>query len=126
MSTGQIILGIALFAVAAAILYAWGLKKSLDQQEDLERSLMSACGSRVVKYLKKHGTVTKAEVAELIGGTTVGPFWSRQKVRVQDGKKAAGKVLDFLLDQQYIELAGGGSCAPFLTAPPTPRLSATG
>ena len=108
MSTGQIILGIALFAVAAAILYAWGLKKSLDQQEDLERSLMSACGSRVVKYLKKHGTVTKAEVAELIGGTTVGPFWSRQKVRVQDGKKAAGKVLDFLLDQQYIELAGGG------------------
>ena len=42
MSTGQIILGIALFAVAAAILYAWGLKKSLDQQEDLERSLMSA------------------------------------------------------------------------------------
>ena len=34
MSTGQIILGIALFAVAAAILYAWGLKKSIDQQED--------------------------------------------------------------------------------------------
>ena len=32
MSTGQIILGISLFAVAAAILYAWGLKKSIDQQ----------------------------------------------------------------------------------------------
>ena len=109
MSTGQIILGIALFAVAGAILYAWGLKKSLDQREDLQRSLMSACGSRVVKYLKKHGTVTKAEVAELIGGTTVGPFWSRQKVRVQDGKKVAGQVIEFRLDQEYIELAGGGS-----------------
>ena len=52
MSTGQIILGIALFAAATAILYVWGLKKSMSQQEDLERSLMSACGSRVVKHLK--------------------------------------------------------------------------
>ena len=109
MTTGQIILGIALFAVAGAVLYAWGLKKSLDQREDLERSLMSACGSRVVKHLKKHGTVTGNEVAELIGGITVGPFWSRHKVRVQDGKKVAGQVIDFLLDQQYIEPAGGGS-----------------
>ena len=108
MSTGQIILGIALFAVAAAILYAWGLKKSLDQQEDLERSLMSACGSRVVKYLKKHGTVTKAEAAQLIDGMTAGPFWSRRRVKVQDGKKAAGQVIEFLLDQQYIQPAGNG------------------
>ena len=54
MSTGQIILGIALFAVAAAILYAWGLKKSIDQQEDLQRSLMYACVSRVVRHLKMH------------------------------------------------------------------------
>ena len=109
MSTGQIILGIALFAVAAAILYAWGLKKSIDQQEDLERSLMSACGSRVVKHLKKHGTVTGNEVAELIGGITVGPFWSRHKVRVQDGRKVSGQVIEFLLDQQYIEPVDGRS-----------------
>ena len=109
MTTGQSILGLALFAVAGAVLYAWGLKKSLDQREDLERSLMSACGSRVVKHLKKHGTVTGNEVAELIGGITVGPFWSRHKVRVQDGKKMAGQVIAFLLDQQYIESAGGGS-----------------
>ena len=109
MTTGQIILGIALFAVAGAVLYAWGLKKSLDQREDLERSLMSACGSRVVKHLKKHGTVTGNEVAELIGGITVGPFWSRRKVKVQDGKLVAGQVIDFLLDQQYIEKAGGGN-----------------
>jgi len=80
----------------------------MSQQEDLERSLMSACGSRVVRHLKKHGTVTKAEVAELIGGMAAGPFWSRHKVKVQDGGKAAGRVIDFLLDQQYIESAGGG------------------
>ena len=109
MSTGQIILGITLFAVAGAILYAWGLKKSLDQREDLQRSLMSACGSRVVKHLKKHGSVTKAEVAALVDGMTVGPFWSRHKVRVQDGKQVAGQVIDFLMDQQYMEPIDGGS-----------------
>ena len=109
MSTGQIILDIALFAVAGAILYAWGLKKSMDQREDLQRSLMSACGSRVVKYLKKHDTITKAEIAELIDGMKVGQFWSHQKIQVQDGKKVSGQVIDFLLDQQYIESAGGGS-----------------
>ena len=109
MTTGQIILGIALFAVAGAIVYAWGRKKTIDQQEDVERSLMSACGSRVMKYLKQHDTVSKAEVARLIEGMTVGPFWSRRKVKVQDGKLVAGQVIDFLLDQQYIEKAGGGN-----------------
>ena len=109
MTTGQIILGIALFAVAGAIVYAWGLKKTIDQQEDLERSLMSACGSRVMKYLKKNDTISTAEVARLIEGMTVGPFWSRRKVKVQDGKLVAGQVIDFLLDQQYIEKAGGGN-----------------
>lgn len=109
MSIGEIILGILLFAIAAAILYVWGLKKSMNQKEDLERRLMSACGSRVVKHLKKHGTVTKSEIAALIDGMTVGPAWSRRKLRVQDGAKVSGQVIDFLLDQQYMEAAEGGS-----------------
>lgn len=106
MSTWQIIAGILMFAAATAILYAWGLKKSMDQQEDLNRSLMSVCGSRVVKYLKKHKTVTRAEVAKLIEGVTVGQFWSRRKMKVQDGKKVSGQVIDFLLEQMYIEEDG--------------------
>ena len=109
MSIGEIILGIVLFAIAAAILYIWGLKKSADQQADLSRQLMSACGSRVVKYLKKNHTVTRAEVAQLIDGITVGQFWFRQKIKVQDGKKVSSQVIDFLLDQQYIEPSAGGS-----------------
>ena len=109
MTTGQIIAGVLLFAAVTAVLYVWGLKKSLGQQEDLTRALLSACGSRVLKYLKKHDTITKAEIAELIDGMKVGQFWSHQKIQVQDGKKVSGQVIDFLLDQQYIESAGGGS-----------------
>lgn len=104
MSILQIGLGIVLFAIATAVLYVWGLKKSLDQQETLEQNLLRACGSRVVRYLKRHDTISRAEVAQLIAGITVGPFWSRQKARVQDGSQAAEKVLDFLVNQQYIEV----------------------
>ena len=106
MSIWQILLGIVLFAAATAILYAWGLKKSLNQQEQLEQSLLRACGSRIVRYLKRHDTVTSAEAARLIEGMTVGPFWSRRKARVQNGGQAVEKVLDFLCQQQYIEAVG--------------------
>ena len=109
MTMGQVILGVLLFAVATAVLYAWGLSKSLGQQADLARNLLGACGSRVVKYLKRHDTITDAEVAKQIEGVTVGQFWSRKRLKVQDGKKLAPQVVDFLLEQQYIEEAGKGT-----------------
>lgn len=108
MKIGQMILGVLLFALVTAILYVWGLKKSVGQQEDLNRNLMSACGSRVVRYLKKHGTVTETEIAKLIEGITVGQFWSRRKIKVQDGEKVAGQIIEFLVDQLYIEPSGDG------------------
>lgn len=109
MSPGKIILGILLFAVAAAILYVWGLKKSMGQQEDMTRNLLHACGSRVLKYLKKHDTISASEIANVIEGVTVRQFWSRSRMTVQNGKDFAPQVIDFLLDQQYIQHAGSGT-----------------
>lgn len=106
MSLWQILVGILLFAVAVAILYAWGLGKAVDQEDTLHRNLMHACGSRVVKQLKKQETLTEGEIARLIEGVTVGQFWSRNKMKVQSGQAVAPQVIDFLLDQQYIEPAG--------------------
>ena len=106
MTVGQIMLGIALFAIAGAVLYVWGLKKSVHQREDLQRSLLSACGSRVVRRAKKQGSITRAEISALIEGLSVGPFWSRSRVRVQSGEKAADQVIAFLLGQQYHDAAG--------------------
>ena len=107
MSPWQMIVGILLFALVSAILYAWGLGKAADQEDTLRRNLMHACGSRVLKQLKKQDTVTRAEIARLIEGVTVGQFWSRNKMKVQDGTAVADQVIAFLLDQQYIESAGG-------------------
>ena len=79
MTIGRVILGVLLFAVATAVLYAWGLGKSMDQKTDLARNLLSACGSKVVRYLKKNDTITVKEVARQIEGVSVGQFWSRNK-----------------------------------------------
>ena len=106
---GHIIAGILLFAAATAVLYAWGLGKSMDQKADLARDLLRVCGNRVVKYLKKHDTITVKETARLIDGVTVGQFWSRKKLKVEDPEKFSKQVLAFLHDQQYIENAGGAS-----------------
>lgn len=106
MTIWQIILGVAMFAAATAVLYAWGLAKSDRQGDDMARSLLHACGSRVVKYLKKHDTITGAEAAAQISGVTVRQVWSRKRLTVQDGKEFAPQVMAFLLDQQYIESVG--------------------
>ena len=106
MRPWQIAVGILLFALASAVLYAWGLAKAADQEDTLHRNLMHACGSRGVKQLINLETISKAEITRLIEGVTVGQFWSRNKMKVQDGKSVAPQVIEFLLDQQYIESAG--------------------
>ena len=68
MSFGQIVLGILLFALATAVLYVWGLRKSMTQEADLERILLNKCAGTVVKYLRKHGSITQKELPALIQG----------------------------------------------------------
>ena len=106
MSTGYIVLGIVLFAVATAILYVWGLRKSMLQGEELSRILLNRCGNKVLKYLRKHSTITEKEMAREIKGVTAGEFWSKKKMVVQQPEKFVHEVVSFLLDQQYIEAVG--------------------
>ncbi len=109
MKAWQIIVGIAMFCVVTVILYLWGLKKSLNGQADLERRLIGACGARVLKRLKKQEAATKKEIAQWITGITVGPIWSKQKIRVQDGDKLSEPLLKYLCEQQYIEVTEQGA-----------------
>lgn len=105
----KILIGIILFALVTAILYVWGLRKSVGQREDLSRILINRCGNKVLKYLRKNGTITEAQIAKEIDGVTASEFWSRKRLMVQDPKKFAKQVIAFLLDQQYIESAGKAS-----------------
>lgn len=108
MSKGMIVLGVLMFAVVTAVLYVWGLQKSMGQSADLSRILLNRCGNKVVHYLRGHETITTAEIAREIQGIKAGEFWSKKRLVVQDPKKFANQVADFLLDQQYIELVSKG------------------
>ena len=96
MSFGQIVLGILLFALATAVLYVWGLRKSMTQEE-----------GTVVKYLRKHGSITQKELPALIQGVKAGMFWSKNRIRVQDPAAFAPKLIRYMLEQQLLEDAGG-------------------
>ena len=105
---GQIILGIVLFALVTAVLYVWGLKKSMTQQEDLDRALLRKSAERVNRYLKAHDTIDRAEMARLVEGVRVGLFWSRQKAAVQDPRAFAPKLARYLTEQLLVSALPGG------------------
>lgn len=107
MTTVQIVLGVALFAIATAILYVWGLRKSVTQAGDLERVLLSKAAARIRKYGKKHPTLTQKEVEEQVKGLKGGLFWSRNRVEVQDPAAFAQKLLRYMVEQQLLEDLGG-------------------
>lgn len=108
MTTPQIILGILLFAAATMVLYIWGLRRSMTQQSDLERILLSKCASRVIRRLKKQETISRKEMAREIEGIRAGLFWSRNRLEVQDAAAFADKLARYMTEQQLLQEAGGG------------------
>lgn len=106
MSPSHIILGIISFAFVTAILYVWGMKKSMTQAEDLERILLNKSATNVVKYLKKHESISQKEIISLMQGVKAGMFWSRKRAVIQDPKSFAPKLVRFMTEQQLIEEIG--------------------
>ncbi len=108
MSMPQIILGILAFALITAVLYVWGLHKSMTQQGDLEGILLSKSAQKVVSYLKKHESITLEEIARLCQGVKAGQFWSRQKAAVQNPKVFAPKLAQYMTEQLLIKKLPNG------------------
>lgn len=111
MSTPQIILGILAFALITAVLYIWGLHKSMTQQKDLERILLNKSAQKVVHYLKNHESISLEEMGRLCQDVKAGQFWSRQKAAVQNPRVFAPKLAEYMTGQLLIrELPDGRFC----------------
>ncbi len=102
------ILGILAFALVTAVLYVWGLRRSMTQGADLERILLSKSAGKVVHYLKSHDQIDLAQMARLCTGVKAGQFWSRRRVAVQDPGVFAPKLARYMVDQQLLEEIPGG------------------
>lgn len=108
MKTLYVLGGIVLFALVTAVLYIWGLRKSVNQQQDMERRLRNKCAGIVVKQLKKSGVLTEQQIAALLSGVRSGEFWSRQKAVVGKPQEFVRELLPFMVDQRLIEQTDAG------------------
>ncbi len=100
--------GALLFATATAMLMLWGMRKAYFQRETLARRLLSKCAAKVMRYLKTHETITRAEMLSLCEGTSTREFMSSQGAIVQHDDAFAGKLAEAMLADGLIEEAGKG------------------
>ncbi len=102
MTWWQTVIYVVLFACISAVLYAWGLKRSLSQQDDLKRILIQKASARVIKYLKKNGAISMSEMERQVANISARRPWSKQRATVQNPKVFAQQVKEHLLSQQWI------------------------
>lgn len=96
MSTRMIITGVLLFAVATAIIYGWGMKRQMNKSQDLMNLLFANGVSRVNKYLKKNGSITRSEVENLVQGMTAKLPFSGDKSVVTEPKGFTEQLLTYM------------------------------
>ena len=102
---------VLLFALATALIYAWGLWRPRNPARDLN-SLLSAKGvSRIRKALKKSGAMTRGlgdvykrqELEKVVSGLSARQPFSRNGIEVKDPKKFLDSLLPYMVKQRLIE-----------------------
>ena len=96
------IIGIVLFAIATAILYALGIKKSIKQDDVLKEMLYNNGAREVVAYLKKHDTIKKSQIKKLIWDVRASEFHSKKRAIVTDSNDFTDALVSFMVDKKLI------------------------
>ncbi len=92
---------VLLFALATAIIYGWGLWRSVRQQQDLSNMLSAKGISKIKKALKK-GPMTRKELEPVVKGLTAGQPFSSEKIAVTEADKFLESVLPYMIRQKII------------------------
>lgn len=100
--TLYMIIGVLLFAVATAALYAIGLRKKVTEEQRLNEMLLNNGAYRVVKYLKTHDSITADGIGYLIKDVSAKEFYSNKKAIIADGSQFQMQLIDFLLRENYV------------------------
>lgn len=103
MNILQYIPYVLLFAVATAILYAWGLWRSQNQSKDLSSMLCAKGVTHIRKQLKKHGPMTCKELEAVIKDLTASQPFSSKRIGVTDPKQFLDSLLPYMCTQKLIE-----------------------
>ena len=103
MEWWQIVLWILIVAVITAGLYAWGVKKSMEQQQNLFRMLYQKGSDKVLHYLKKHDTITIKEMEELVRDIRAGEFHSKNKAVVTKPHEFCLQLVERMTGRGFLE-----------------------
>lgn len=93
---------VLLFALVTMIVYAWGMWRSMRQQQDLSNMLSAKGISKVKKTLKKNGAMTAKDLEPFIKDLTAKQPFSREQIAVTDPKKFLGSILPYMVKQKMI------------------------
>ena len=93
----KVTIGILLFAIATAIIYAWGIKKTMNQQKELSNMLYSKGAQRVMKKLKNQKVITRREIEDEIKEIKISAPFSRKKAIVADKKEFTKTLIQLMM-----------------------------
>lgn len=93
---------VLLFAAATALIYGWGLWRSIRQKQDLS-NLLSSRGIAVIrKTLRKKGPLTLKELEPAVKDLTARFPFTREQIAVTDPKAFLNSLLPYMVRQRLI------------------------
>ncbi len=93
---------VLLFAVATALIYAWGLWRTQKQKQDLSNLLSSKGVSRIRKALRKNGQMTRKELETVVKDLSAGQPFSSERMGVTDSRQFLDSLLPYMIRQHLI------------------------
>ena len=93
---------ILLFALATMIIYAWGMWRSMRQQQDLSNMLCAKGIAKVKKALKKNGAMTAEELEPFVRDLTARQPFAKEQIAVTDPAQFLGSILPYMIKQKMI------------------------
>ena len=93
---------VLLFALATAVIYAWGLWRSMRQQQDLSNMLAAKGVSKIKKALRKNGAMTRRDLEPVVKDLSARQPFSREQIAVTDPGKFLDSILPYMVKQRII------------------------
>ena len=93
---------VLLFAAATALIYGWGLWRSMRQNQDLSNLLSSKGVSKVRKTLRKKGPLSRAELEPAVKNLTAKLPFTSEQITVTDPKAFLNSILPYMVKQKLI------------------------
>jgi uncharacterized membrane protein YbaN (DUF454 family) len=100
----KIIIEILCVALVTMLLYAWGYVKQQRQSNDLLGQLNRKAQKKIIKGLKKNGSMTRKEMESQILNLKASLFYSKNKVEIKQPKMMTKSIIENLMNKGIIEI----------------------